>query len=422
MIYRSTAVAASLLCQIPTPVAALAERNQAAPENSFMANGEWHCFSGHRKEGNRCVSILAELAAAPVKPSNATRVSFTAERNQTAPENSFTVNGDEPFRQVCQTQGYADNPQMLAGCISWMRQQPVNPSRDASKPINSTVKDQSSHYSKQPSSAVVDDPYLAVGARPVTPYKRDLETRHAEACEFSDQSPSNCGDFSRNIAEARAGNTERYISVAIQYMHGIGVNKDIDKALYWALRAEKVKIPESYVFLSEWYLLSIGVNQDIQKSFDYIRIAKAFGYQSRKLVEIEKKIVNFTGKYGYECLKYGLTYKSGDFATCAIQMEEAALRLKQEKHRLAMEEQVIIAELQQRTIEAKKQLEIEQERGRQIANEIENSNRRSREQSAAAWFDLAGKLAQPTYSQPSSGQITNELRSIRRCLGDRAWC
>jgi hypothetical protein len=205
-------------------------------------------------------------------------------------------------------------------------------------------------------------------------------------------------------------------------MHGIGVNKDIDKALYWALRAEKVKIPESYVLLSEWYLLSIGVNQDIQKSFDYIRIAKAFGYQSRKLVEIEKKIVNFTGKYGYECLKYGLTYKSGDFATCAIQMEEAALRLKQEKHRLAMEEQVIIAELQQRTIEAKKQLEIEQERGRQIANEIENSNRRSREQSAAAWFDLAGKLGQPTYSQPSSGQITNELRSIRRCLGDRAWC
>ena len=135
MIYRSTAVAASLLCQIPTPVAALAERDLTAPENSFMANGERHCFSGHRKEGNRCVSILAELAAAPVKPSNATRVSFTAERNQAAPENSFMANVDEPFRQVCQTQGYADNPQMLAGCISWMRQQPANPSRDASKPI-----------------------------------------------------------------------------------------------------------------------------------------------------------------------------------------------------------------------------------------------------------------------------------------------
>lgn len=57
-----------------TPVDLVSTNKPAPLDYSFVVDGEWRCFSGYRKVGNRCISALTEPTAAPINNSNIARL------------------------------------------------------------------------------------------------------------------------------------------------------------------------------------------------------------------------------------------------------------------------------------------------------------------------------------------------------------
>lgn len=207
--------------------------------------------------------------------------------------------------------------------------------------------------------------------------------------------------FFDNIKSARSGDVSSFVPVAIQYMNGIGVERDPEKALFWLRKAEIERVPDSYYYYAFWHFYGVGVDQNIQKSYDYLRLALSVGYTKPWVTSLEKSLQGYIGVNGYTCMGYGFSYRTPSYAMCNLELEQAQKQMGYADQQAEIERQKLNLELQ-RTQQAAAAAAAAQQ---QAQREVQARERRERTEALMRMSEdfLCPKVSPGMFAEPVAG-------------------
>lgn len=79
------------------------------------------------------------------------------------------------------------------------------------------------------------------------------------------------------LAPAESGDAKSQSGLGFLYLFGFGVPRDIEKAVYWYVKAANQNEPEAQAYLGAFYVSGQGVQRDLVQALKWCELAVWYG-------------------------------------------------------------------------------------------------------------------------------------------------